>query len=219
MPTGYRSGYVSPKQYVYTPSYAIDRVPIGRAIPLSPVIWQGKELACVACSITCLANYEQPEVPHEWQDLHRDLNIQGDGARPPDALEHARKLGWIDAYFQTSSVDPDALYALLRDHPVMVGLPVHEIMWAGTSQNKPLTYDGVRDYGHMCVLWDVTERGDWIALNWAKEKTQDWRVLSRDYPFDVAYFVSRKEIAPKIQRIGWFGAARENARRLLQKLV
>jgi len=219
MITGLREEYTSPKQYIHTPSIAISREPIGRAIPLSPILWQGKDLACVACSITCLANYEQPEVPHEWQELHHAVDVRGEGVKPSEALEYARRLGWIDSYFRVSSVHPDALYDLLREHPIMVGLPVHEIMWAGTSQNKPLTYDGVRDYGHMCVLWDVTEKGDWIVLNWAKEKTQDWRVLARDYPIDVAYFVSRKENAPKIRRIGWLQAAHENARRFFGKLV
>lgn len=216
---GFRQELQSHKQYVYTPQTGEEIQCIERPIPTEPIIWQGNQLACVPCSIATVANFEKGIAAHDWQRMFTELSLTYGGTKPSEALEWARKNDWFKAYYEITNCSPDALRAVLRRRPIMIGLPVHEIMWAGTNREKPLVYDGVRDYGHMCVLWNVTPEGDWIVVNFAKREAQDWRVLSKDYPIDVAYFVTNEQEMPVNTRAGWLNACLTNARRLVQKLV
>ncbi len=213
-----RSQYVYPTENYTDYSYQIR--PLGRVMPQSNPIFQGSQLACVPCSITFCANYVSLGATHDWKEMWGSLDVRGQGVKPSQALEWGRLQGWYGSYYEIPKRDRYSLYSALKFSPIMIGLPVHELFWAGTAKQKPLAFDGQKDYGHMCVLFDVTEEGDWIVANWADSTKQDSRVISKDYPIDVAYAIEYEAFTGETKPVSSFASlVQENARRLVKFLV
>jgi hypothetical protein len=219
---GLKTGFRSPKQWILEKGIKVEKntSKVTRELPEYPPVYQGLQLGCVACSIAYVANYLSKSPVHDWKALFEQLSIKGEGAEPDEALETARSMGWISGYFEIADLSADHLQSVLHKTPILVGLPVEELYWAGTDRNKPLKYNGQRSYNHMCVLWETTDNGDWKVVNFAKKDEQDWRILSRDYPIKRAYTLTTHPlIIVKKPEDGLLSSLKTNARRLFDNLV
>ena len=175
-----------------------------RELPSFSPVYQGQELGCVPCSISFVANYLKGEELYHWKELFNRITIKGEGANIEEVLSLAKKLGWITSFCRIRPTTYSALVDKLASSPLIIGLPVEELFWAGTDRNKPLKYNGTRSYGHMCVLWDLTEDGNYRVVNFAKEHEQDWRILDKSYPIERAYTLSNEENKPILSRMRRF---------------
>ena len=175
-----------------------------RELPSFSPVYQGQELGCVPCSISYVANYLKGEEAFHWKELFNRITIKGEGANIEEVLNLAKKLGWITNYRRIRPTTYQNLVKILESGPLIIGLPVEELYWAGIDRNKPLKYNGNRSYGHMCVLWDLTETGDYRVVNFAKEHEQDWRILDKSYPIERAYILSNAENKPLLERMRRF---------------
>ena len=155
-------------------------VALGRDVSGIPIVCQGTENTCVACSITWIKQYlekEHPDLSHEW--LASISNTGPNGAKPSQVLEPARKTGilsqylwgicasgdcFVDAaehripgYAFLEDLSPSGIYNALKLGPVMIGVDD----WMGMGP-------------HMMVAYDVTDDGTALkAVSWGNSSVQE----------------------------------------------
>lgn len=208
---------LSPKAYIYEKSFTIPlrKGPFYRIIP-DFVVDQDEEAACVPCSITWVVNFLKGRPEHKWSELWSGVYHTYRGTKPALALYIAKNWGWFGAFYEILDTNPVRLESILAKHPIIVGLPVNRLYWAGIDQNKPLDYDGTHDLKHMCVIVDTDEYGNFKVVDWSDGQKQAWRMISRDYPIEQAFVITLdKPRHPK--RAGILQAIATSLRRLVVK--
>lgn len=173
------------KDYVFELVFGVgeltDIKPIGRDISGIPVVFQGQQNTCVACSITWVKQYfeeKHPDLSHEF--LAKISNTAIDGASFSQVLEPARLNGictqttWrdakifeeqmqnaaqhkLDGYSYIRNITSQSLYSALILNPVIIGV------------NK------FKNIGpHALVAYDVSDDGKRLkCVNWWKADMQD----------------------------------------------
>lgn len=179
-------------------------IPIQRDLPDFKPVFQGKELGCVPCSISYVANYLKGEEIYNWKELFNKIEIKGEGANAGQVLTFAQKLGWFTGYTRIWDRSYQNIVKLLEKQPLIIGLQVQELFWAGIKRETPLEFRNMASYGHMCVLWDLTPEGHYRVVNFAKADEQDWRILNKNYPIERIYVLSNEKEHSILGQLGRF---------------
>lgn len=158
------------------------------------IVYQNDHLACVPCSIAWAVNDLEPDQePKDWKDLYTTLQKKEGGTNPQEALTKAQAMGWISSWKKIWNFQWNIEHELKKkDQRVLLGLPMHKLIWAGSNKDRVIEWDGVNTEDHMIVAKDKNNDGTWNIVSWGKEDEQDYKTLEKNYPIQVVYVLKTR---------------------------